>query len=174
MINNVSPEELTSGKDQINPIVPLSQGGFSVDIWLNRIEDLYFLSNDGFIGDAQSGLTVSESGTGLYSEDVSTEDLKAIYAKGTMYDLEYLFRACGTGEADYKSVLRGKTSDRGWLTGASVECHFGSNLRYLGRLMSLGVDHIIFDERMVPTLTKVSLQFARYYDSPIPATTKKK
>jgi hypothetical protein len=173
MINSVSPEEIASGRDQINPIIPLAQGGFSVDIWLNRIEDLSFLDSQGFMPN-DNGLTVSELGSGLYSEDVSTEDLKAIYEKGTMYDLEYLFRACGTGIADYNSVLRGKTSDRGWLTGAAVECHFGSNLRYKGRLMSLNVDHIFFDERMVPTLTKVSLQFARYYDSPITAATKKK
>jgi hypothetical protein len=81
-----------------------------------------------------------------------------------MYDLEYLFKAVNGPGGDYKSILRGQTSDVGWLNGVAVEFHLGKNLRYLCRINSISVNHAIFNERMVPTLTTVNISASRYYD----------
>jgi hypothetical protein len=165
MANGVSAEEISSGKDNINPVVPLSSGSsFSVRIPLNRTEDLNFIRADGTL-DPKSGLEIFGE-NGLYPEDVSFTELQAIYNKGTMYDIEYLFKACNGGRKDYNSLLRGPNSDHGWISGAAVECHFGSNLRYLGQLVSVNINHIHFNERMVPILSYVDLQFKRFYDTP--------
>jgi hypothetical protein len=165
MANGVSAEEISSGKDNINPVVPLSSGSsFSVRIPLNRTEDLNFIRSDGTL-DPKSGLEIFGE-NGLYPEDVSFTELQAIYNKGTMYDIEFLFKACNGGRKDYNSLLRGPNSDHGWISGAAVECHFGSNLRYLGQLVSVNINHIHFNERMVPILTYVDLQFKRFYDTP--------
>jgi hypothetical protein len=165
MANGVSAEEISSGHDNINPITPLSSGSsFSLRIPLNRTEDMLFLNADGTLK-PESRLQVYGP-QGLYPEDVLGEDLQAIYNKGTMYDLEYLFRTCNGGRKDYNSLLRGPNADHGWVSGMAVECHLGSNLRYLGQLVSINVSHIHFNERMVPILSYVDLQFKRYYDTP--------
>ena len=83
-----------------------------------------------------------------------------------MYDLEFLFRAVHSGSNDYVSALRGKTSDIGWIAGIAVECHLGKNLRFLGRIDGLSVNHFQFNERMVPTLTTVGITVSRFYDIP--------
>lgn len=87
-----------------------------------------------------------------------------IYRKGTMYDVEYLFKAVNGYNASYKSTLNGLTADRGWLYALPVELHLGAGLRYLVRLTSLNVSHNMFNERMVPILTTVSIVCTRYYD----------
>jgi hypothetical protein len=81
-----------------------------------------------------------------------------------MYDLDFLFRALHGGQGDYMSSLRGKTSDQGWLNGAAVEFHLGSNLRYLGRITSIDITHGVFNSRMVPLISYVSIKAARFYD----------
>jgi hypothetical protein len=53
-----------------------------------------------------------------------------------------------------------------------VELHLGAGLRYRVRISSLDVNHIIFNERMVPILSKVSIQCTRYYDSPLSSADK--
>jgi hypothetical protein len=91
---------------------------------------------------------------------------KVIWKRGTMYDLEYLFRSMGGPYADYKSGLNGTTADRGWLQPIPVELHLGTGLHYLVRVSSLDVKHIMFNERMVPILSTVNINCTRYYDSP--------
>lgn len=157
-----SPELLMSGRDQYNPLLPLEGGsGLQFDLYLNRIEDMNYVQNDGTLKSANGTIFTS---TDLYSEDVTTKDLKEIYTKGTMYDLEYLFKAVHGDWGTYKSALRGQTSDIGWLNGIAVEFHLGKNMRYLCRINSVAVNHAIFNDRMVPTLTTLHISASRFYD----------
>jgi hypothetical protein len=85
-----------------------------------------------------------------------------------MYDLEYLFRALHGGQNDYNSIMRGKTSDIGWIARVPVEVHLGDGLRYLLSLNSIGVNHILFNDRMVPMLTVITISGSRFFDMPLP------
>jgi hypothetical protein len=157
-----SPELLMSGRDQYNPLLPLEGGsGLQFDLYLNRIEDMNYVTASGNLQSANGKTFVS---TDLYSENVSVEDIKEIYNKGTMYDLEYLFKAVHGDWGTYKSALRGQTADIGWLNGVAVEFHLGNNMRYLCRINSVAVNHAIFNERMVPTLTTLHISASRFYD----------
>jgi hypothetical protein len=88
-----------------------------------------------------------------------------IYNKGTMYDLEFLLRVLMGTTMD--SYLRGEnTADMGWLPAIPVELHLGKSLRYLGVVNSLNINHMIFNERMVPLFSTVDIAFARLPDYP--------
>jgi len=165
-----SPEVLMSGRDQYNPLLPLDGGsGIQFDIYLNRIEDMSYIQKDGTLKSA-NGFSISKV-EDLYSENVPQSALVEIYRKGTMYDLEYLFRAVHGNDGTYTSILRGKTSDVGWLNGVAVEFHLGNNMRYLARINSVAVNHAIFNDRMVPTLTTVHISASRYFDLPTKSKT---
>jgi hypothetical protein len=86
-----------------------------------------------------------------------------------MYDIEYLLRTLmGTTMSSY---LRGEnTADMGWLPAIPVELHLGKSLRYLGTINNINLNHIIFDERMVPLFTTVDIGFARLPDYPVKST----
>jgi hypothetical protein len=168
-LSDVSPELLQYGEGtKFNPITPLGDSKISFTLYLNRIDDLSYITEDGLLQMPQKKgdkPTTFES-TELYPVKVLPETLKEIYKKGTMYDLEFLFRAVHSGSNDYTSALRGKTSDIGWIAGIAVECHLGKNLRFLGRIDGLSVNHFQFNERMVPTLTTVGITVSRFYDIP--------
>jgi len=153
----------------------------TLSLMLNRIGDMTVLNSDGLIPsiytqvptNPNTGYVTGGSApqpvysgvTDYYPFNVSNDDLKMIYQKGTMYDLEYLFRTVGGFNATYNSYLNGKTADVGWLQPIPVELHLGNSLRYLVRVSELDVQHIMFNERMVPTLTQVNLTLSRYYDN---------
>ena len=161
-LKGMSPELLMSGRDQFNQLTPLDSGsGLQFDVYLNRIEDMNYVTKNGTLENSKGKVF---NPLELYSEDVSSDDIKDIYNKGTMYDLEYLFKAVNGPGGDYKSVLRGQTSDIGWLNGVAVEFHLGKNMRYLCRINSISVNHAIFNERMVPTLTTVNISASRFFD----------
>ena len=97
----------------------------------------------------------------------SNTDATYIYNRGTMYDLDYLFRAIGGYNATYKSTIgNATTADKGWLQPIPVELHLGMGLRYLVRVSELSVNHMYFNERMVPLISEVSITCTRYYDGP--------
>jgi hypothetical protein len=153
----------------LDPAVPMSAnlftGTISFDIILNRIQDIALLDNAG--GFKQK--------TNPYPWTVSPEDRKTIVEKGTMYDLEYLFRTLH-GYAFYtnfKSTLMGKTNDPGWLPVRPVELHLGNKLRYRVRVSGLEVVHKIFSDKMIPILSVVTISCNRYWDGP-PAKDPKK
>lgn len=124
-------------------------------IILNRMLDMNSITENGGI-----------KGTNPYSRSLSTADLQGIYNKGTMHDLEYLFRAVNGKGVDYTSgLLEQKTADVGWLNSFPVELHLGSGLRYLVRVTQLNVEHIRFNERMVPTFSTVDIVCKRLLDT---------
>ena len=155
----VNPDVIQSGADgYIVPIgAGLNQSTIDFTLLLNRIGDMAYLDSNGRITGAEDPYP------GNFNK---LEDLKMIYKKGTMYDLEYLFRTINGPNASYQSSLNDKTADRGFLLGAQVELHLGDGLRYLVRIGSLSINHTVFNDRMVPILSNVQISCHRFYDPP--------
>ena len=109
--------------------------------------------------------------TSPYGETVPIEDLQEIYRKGTMYDLEYLFKTINGPDGSFTSALNGTTADRGWMRPTIVELHLGNAMRYRVRVSNFAVNHIMFNNRMVPILSSVQLTCSRFNDGPESTTT---
>ena len=144
---------------------------------LNRIGDFAYINENGFNSgfgnedpayakflqdDLKQGGTI----TNPYPSLVDLDDIKEIYKKGTMYDLEYLFKTINGPHATFTSLLNGKTADRGWIRPTFVELHLGAGMRYRVRVIELSVTHSIFNSRMVPILSSVKLVLGRFNDGP--------
>lgn len=157
---NVDVTMITSGTEMFNLAgVSGSQGSVSFQIIINRIFDMQYYSSDG-------SLKTDYNFRDIYAvPPQTTEEAKALYEKGTMYDVEYLLRVLmGT---TMNSYLRGeRTADMGWLPAIPVELHLGKSLRYLGTVNNVNLNHIIFDSRMVPVFTTMDIGFARLPDYP--------
>ena len=189
-VQAANPSFMAYGLNKINPIAQsLLSSYISFDIVLNRIQDMNYLTADGLYNweadplsntlDNLSLVTqqyVQAAGgtpnfTGIpsipYPKDISIEERKSIYNKGTMYDIDWLLKVLHgyDGYRDYNSFLRGKNNDPGWLPVTPVELHLGNNLRYRVRVTSVSVKHSIFNSRMIPVLSTVSFNCARYFDA---------
>jgi hypothetical protein len=154
-----NPEVTQGGADGgITPVgAGLNQSTVDFTLLLNRIGDMSYLDSNGLITGA----------TNPYPGNFNKlEDLKMIYKKGTMYDIEYLFRTINGPNATYQSSLNDRTADRGYLTGAQVELHLGDGLRYLVRIGSIAINHTVFNDRMVPIISNVQISCHRFYDPP--------
>jgi hypothetical protein len=168
-MDKLAPELMRDEIQTFNPVTPINVGGISFEIYLNRIDDLSLIQSNGTL--ILGGKTFASDT--VYPEVVDPAELKQIYRKGTMYDLEYLFRAIHGGGNDYTSILRGKTSDLGWISRAAVEVHLGDGLRFLVSLNNISVNHVLFNDRMVPMLTVLTIQGSRFMDSPVNTKAKK-
>ena len=177
----VNPEYQASGKDEA---IPISAGLFSSQIQfsiiLNRIEDMNYLDKLGYVSAQQKKITNPPSeldpaqrsriysanviGNSPYGENVSIEEQREIYNKGTMYDLEYLFKTINGPHATFKSELNGTTADRGYMRMSILELHLGANLRYRVRISDLGINHTMFNNRMIPILSTVNFTCHRFID----------
>jgi hypothetical protein len=165
-LQGISPELMMSGKDQANMITsPTQSSTISFQLYLNRIEDMNALANYS-VGADSTKITSDDDSKKYYPEIVKEEDRKLIKDFGTMYDLEFLFKAVNGEMGGYKSPLRGtKTADVGWLNGMAIEMHLGRKLRYLARIINISVKHILFTENMVPTLSVVTISAHRFHDT---------
>ena len=125
------------------------------DLYLNRMADLSTLKNSG-------GKIISTSGD-YPGYDLTDEQARGIYYRGTEYDLEYLYR-CVNGVPMRTSLTSQSldTADFGYITGSPLWLHLHDNLRYKASLSNISVNHVSFSDRMVPMLTVVSLSFIRY------------
>jgi hypothetical protein len=181
IVDAFSPEYAQSGNNGMSGVaVGLMKGTIAFTLILNRVNDMNVLDENGIkatvdtsqipdgLDPAQRNRFYNElyQDVNPYPATVPIEDQQTIWKRGTMYDIEYLFRAMGGYYADYKSGLNGTTADRGWLQPIPMELHLGTGLRYLVRVSSLDLKHMMFNERMVPTLTTVNVVCTRYYDSP--------
>jgi hypothetical protein len=134
----------------------------------------YYIREGENISDGEGG--VNEPGTlrpgagNVYgAEFVSLETQKAIYNMGTMYDFEYLLRTMmgytmQSALRDYSFFEHKGTADMGFLGARPVELHLGKNMRYLGYITNVNVEHVIFDNRMVPLFSNISIGFSRLPD----------
>jgi hypothetical protein len=170
---------LASGQSVTNFLQALGQ--ISFEILLNRMPDMKYIA-------PPDQPYVRPNGKYLYSSDYTKfgvnyardvydrepvltpsadNELKAIYNKGTMYDLEFLLKVL-MGGVSFKSQLRGGdiTSDLGFAIPQPVELHLGNRLRYVISITNFQVRHVIFNERMVPLFSTVSISANR-----IPADT---
>lgn len=165
-LQGISPELMMSGKDQANMITaPTQSSTISFQLYLNRIEDMNALATMS-VDPKSTLITSDDDSTKYYPEIVKAEDRKLIKNFGTMYDLEFLFKAVNGEMGGYKSPLRGtKTADVGWLNGMAIEMHLGRKLRYLARIINISVKHILFTESMVPTLSVVTISAHRFHDT---------
>ena len=96
---------------------------------------------------------------------MSLEDLKEIYEKGTMYDLEYLFKTINGPAATFTNKYGIQTADRSYMRLAILELHLGNSMRYRGRITDLEVNHTIFNSRMIPLFSTVRISLARINDA---------
>jgi hypothetical protein len=82
-----------------------------------------------------------------------------------MYDIEWLLSTLnGFAFRDHVSDLNGKTNDMGFLMQFPVELHLGNKLRYRVQVTDISIEHIIFNQRMVPIWSKVTLTCRRMPD----------
>lgn len=153
-------EGIAAGLDPgTSPTSALQNSTISFSLLLNRTLDIGFLDSNGL----KQGVKKDPYGTFSYdTKKGRNKELAEIYEKGTMYDLEYLFKTLSGLNSTFDSGFNFKTSDQGWLQGFAVELHLGNKMRYLVRVSSVDVTHSIFDERMVPILSYVNLTCARF------------
>ena len=160
-INKTDPVYEASNQDVTAPGTQnLVSSQITFNLVLNRIQDFYYLDSNGLIAGMNNPYPTTVT--------PPAEELKLIYEKGTMYDVEYLFKALfsiGTYSLFNSFLMKTHTSDPGWLPMWPVELHLGNQLRYRVRISNMSVHHSMFNDRMIPTLSTVSLTCARYYDS---------
>ena len=163
----------------------LASSTIAFSLLINRIEDMNVLDNsglktlnnnlsqlDGELRAIQNMLKTLHTDVpvdGPYNAIVDPADLGELHKRGTMYDLEYLFKTINGPNAVFLSSLNGTTADKGWIRPQVVELHLGNALRYRGRITDLSVNHAVFDARMVPVLSTVNITFARFPDFTLPA-----
>jgi hypothetical protein len=138
----------------------------TLQIYLNRIIDLGYLNTlYGRTNDNVIKRQLSEQAA--YGRKLSSEEVIGIMNRGTEYDLEFLYR-CLTGDPQTNNPLLNErlrktgSADIGYITGIPLWLYLSDNLRYFGSVSRIGVNHIIFNTEMVPTLSIIDLSFARY------------
>jgi hypothetical protein len=153
----------TNGLDQFNMAGVYSQSTIGFSILINRMFDFtYYDPKTGLIDTKYKNVKKL-----YYPRQPEESEQRDIYKKGTMYDVEHLLRAVlGFSTPSYlgRNMSDGQTADMGFISGMPVELHLGTSLRYLGNITALKVTHVLFDERMVPIFTNLSVSFARLVD----------
>lgn len=154
---------------------------FNFDLLINRIPDMSYLLNiDKEIANApnnQSRYNIL-SVSGAYGRDLQPYEKEGILKRGTEYDIEFLYRVL-TGDPLPNSLLLESgstqlTADIGYTTKVPVWLFLNENMRLFGSVSSISVVHRIFDQNMVPMLTRLSIGFQRYpaYEGKSPNTGK--
>lgn len=138
------------------PSAALQNSTISFSLLLNRTADIGYLDANGI----KTGVT--DPYPTFACTKPKNQELAELYEKGTMYDMEYLFRTLTGLNSTTYSGFKGDTADQGWLQGFAVELHLGNRMRYLVRVTNVEVNHAMFDERMVPILSYVNLTCARF------------
>jgi len=164
MNEDINPAVILSGKDQSSPMADSGAfGSIGFSLVIVRWEDMKYLKvKRNKYGDVVSAsFTQNPYPTGK-QKPPGPGIAKEIAAKGTMYDLEYLFKAV-VGRA-YPTVYRGKTADLGAYFGVPVVCRLSRSMTYSGRITSISIDHGAFTPHMVPIYTQVNLTVERFPD----------
>lgn len=169
-------------QDEAIPIsTQLTASSITFSLVINRIHDMSYLDKSGFMSKQKKASTGTSNNTNPqqrdrdyaanlvsqspYPDPISTPDLQEIYNKGTMYDIEYLFKTINGPSAVFKNKFGINTADRSYMKLSIVELHLGNSMRYRGRISDLEVNHTIFNNRMVPLFSTVRVSFARINDA---------
>jgi hypothetical protein len=94
-----------------------------------------------------------------------------LLTRGTMADLEYLFKAINGGYA-WKNLLGKETANIGFLMPTLLGMQIGpdlESLNYVGWLTNIGIQHTDFTQNMVPIRTTVSINMECFAGSAITA-----
>ena len=150
---------LLSGREKFNPVsTKATQSTISFEILLNRMFDMKYY--DKTTGRLQAG----QNAAVLYGGKKPTEkDELEIFNKGTMYDVEFLLKTLFGFEVP-SQLRKEKTADMGFVIPRPVELHLGNKLRYLVYVEGFALNHVIFDTRMVPLFTTLSITANRVPD----------
>jgi hypothetical protein len=139
------------------------------DLLINRIPDMSYLLNiDKEIANAPNNQSRYDilSVNGAYGRDLQPYEKEGILKRGTEYDIEFLYRVL-TGDPKANSLLLEKgstqlTADIGYTTMVPVWLILHENMRLFGAVSSISVTHRIFNQNMVPMLSRLSIGFQRY------------
>jgi hypothetical protein len=139
-------------------------GTISFDLLLMRMYDMpHYTADKNGKGVLQNkDIYVNRHPRGADNAGSLFDEQDAIYNKGTMYDLEFLLRTVMGITID--SQWRGNTADIGWVGAMPVEIHLGPGLRYWATISGLTVNHVMFNERMVPIFSTVHVEANRLPD----------
>jgi hypothetical protein len=156
---NVDQGYVTSGRDKFVLYgTAVTQSTISFQLLINRMFDMKYYDSNGRL---KTGAQTAYAG-----KVPSLTAQKQIFNMGTMYDIEYLLRTL-LGYTLKSYLRKNQTADMGFLGAKPVELHLGKSLRYLGTVTDLSIEHVIFNEQMVPLFTNVRLGFARLPDYPL-------
>lgn len=147
-----------SGPSKVMPDTGANGSSITFDIILNRIYDFQYLTAAGTLRD---NLTIKQV-YGSAAPEGASADLKEIYNKGTMYDVEFLLKTIVGFEMN--TQLRGTTADLGFLLGRLIELHIGKSMRYLVNINGFTLNHHLFDNRMVPMYSSMTITANRVPD----------
>ena len=158
-VQDIDMSVYTAGIEKFN-MWNQARSTVSFELLLNRMPDMKYIDPKG-AGYVKQGVNYPRD---VYDRTPKNSELEMIYSMGTMYDVEFLLRVLLGYRL--KSQLRGNkwTADVGWITPRPVELHLGNSLRYLVNITSLAVNHVIFNERMVPLYSTVSISGSRIPD----------
>jgi hypothetical protein len=96
------------------------------------------------------------------SKEEIKENLKDLFQRGTLADIEFLFRAINgkgpSSTSDWISPRGIKTADIGYLSPTLLHIDIGP-LSYIGWVTNLTVNHIAFTQDMIPMRTDVTMSF---------------
>lgn len=135
-------------------------GQITFDLIINRIDDMkYYASPGKLVG---TNVYPGRQPYGKSEAKTLFDEQEFIYNKGTMYDVEYLLRT--VMGVTMQSKFRGKTADFGWIGAMPVELHLSPGLRYWATMAAFTVNHVMFNERMVPVFSTVKITCNRLPD----------
>jgi hypothetical protein len=150
-------------------VVMSGSQNISFEVLINRIPDMSYLRAIYGKGANQNTAYSQLSETAAYGRGLDIAEVQGILKRGTEYDIEFLYRVL-TGDPLPNSLLlddtgygkTGLTADMGYITKVPIWLYLHENMRMFGALGSMGVTHIIFDQNMVPMLSRLTLTFSRY------------
>lgn len=150
-----------------------SQESVTVTLTIDRTNDFAcFKNSEASLTDAyiKAGNYYGAFYPGAKQPSLATQ-VKEIMKKGTMHDIEYLFKAQnGFSETDpfYTNLLKRRTADVGYLTPNLVAMQLGptlDSLSYVGYLNNIAVNHTSFSEAMIPLRSEVTITFSCFSGS---------
>lgn len=146
--------------------VGTSGSEFSFELMLYRKLDVEFLRANYREGMTYQELADTVNAKEYYEIPLTAEDAQGLLTRGTMYDIEYLFRLAN---GDPQDTWTGQTSDWGMLLPSMVTVSLGDGpgrpRRLRGMLAGLSFKHELFATGMIPVYTTLSLNFPRVVDS---------
>ena len=147
-----NPTELQGSLNVGTDFIP-DQRATNTAVLQQGIENMTFEVLINRIPDVISGAKVSD-----YLPEITKEDLKRLKAEGTHYDIDHLYR-CANGIHDTLSKQR--TGDIGVLLPNPCRLILGPYTSR-GAVVSVQVNDQMFSADMVPILSYVNIQFARF------------